>query len=303
MRAMHYKNLILLKKQNNWGLVKKICLCFFVCFVGPRAYSQQESKIVGEVQEKNESEVETTADELEPSEAPMIKKPKKKTRKRGNRTRRLKKVEAERIENNSSRFFRGRDLFELSLLYSPRSDLLLNYGFYLAYSLSPYFDLYFQNLFGAGNLINQTSDEEFQLLRYDEATGRSLQSVVGIRFFAGNSFNMTLGFGYRQVVANYRMIVQSQNKIYPVTGTLQAKSVVFESAVGNHWILSNGLVLGCDWISIVLPINRGFNYTVVSRKISEDAQKEVASAAEMFADQLSKAQTWALGLVYLGYRF
>ncbi len=190
-----------------------------------------------------------------------------------------------------------------ALLYSPLSDLFLKLGFVGTYQISEDWLSYFQVLLGRGDLLKKTDDQDLQLVRFKSATGMSVQAVLGSRYVFWNSFTLSAGLGYRQVVANYKLAVESTSRLSEASGTTVAKSLVFQSSLGNHWTFANGWTLGIDWLGLALPFAKGFTYKVLTGEISNDSGEDVSAAVENFSKKLSGTQTMTLGLIHLGLRF
>ena len=151
-----------------------------------------------------------------------------------------------------------------------------SYGADLAYNLGPSLQLGVRALNGSRDLKKDVDTNKYVLTNLEKADLQMLHVLAQARFFFGNSFNVALGTGMRWV--KYAIKVSSKQTSDTVSHSANVNSFVFGASLGNQWVFSNGLTLGCDWISYYQPVASSVKTTTTAtgstsgelKKLSDD---------------------------------
>ncbi|MEI6833103.1 MAG: hypothetical protein WCL28_03845 [bacterium] len=200
-------------------------------------------------------------------------------------------ADASKLED--SRTNRTKQRQNYSLLYTPVSDFILQFGAQAQIVRSPSLQLGFMVLTGS-----ETWGQDYER-GVIKLNGNGTAFSLTARYFLGNSFNVLTGLGYRAatVKIDIEHIVLGQ-----VAGDFKVQSATIPLFIGNQWTWPGGFTLGVDWIGAWIPIS---GETQVSFK-GDLPQKDMEELTDLFMDAgdgLAKKTSLTLFLTSIGWAF
>lgn len=201
------------------------------------------------------------------------------------------KTDASKLED--SRTNRTKQRQNYSLLYTPVSDFILQFGAQAQLVRSPSLQLGFLLLTGS-EMWGQ--DYERGVIKL---TGNGTSFSLNARYFLGNSFNVLTGLGYR--AATVKIDIEHIS-LGQVAGDFKVQSATIPLFIGNQWTWPGGFTLGVDWIGAWIPIS---GETQVSLK-GDLPQKDLEELTDLFMDAgdgLGKKTSLTLLLTSIGWAF
>jgi hypothetical protein len=142
--------------------------------------------------------------------------------------------------------------------------------------------------YGLGQDAIETSGEKFN------RDLKALTAVAKYRQFIFNSFNISGGLGYKTVNISGKKTIEQLGEL-EINGT--ASAIFGSVALGNHWTLDSGLVIGVDWYGYAFAFAPQSSGTVQLNgseiKLNGDASPE---------KEAKDGHDFALNVV-LGYQF
>ncbi len=192
-----------------------------------------------------------------------------------------------------SRTNRTKQRQNYSLLYTPVSDFILQFGAQAQLVRSPSLQLGFMVLTGSETW---GQDYDFGVVKNN---GNGTAFSLTARYFLGNSFNVLTGLGYR--AATVKIDIEHM-VLGQVAGDFKVQSATIPLFIGNQWTWPGGVTLGVDWIGAWIPIS---GETQVSFK-GDLPQKDMEELTDLFMDAgdgLAKKTSLTLFLTSIGWAF
>jgi hypothetical protein len=121
------------------------------------------------------------------------------------------------------------------------------------------------------------------------------------RKFFGNSFNMSLGLGYR-VVKTF-MELSEETTGSRIEMKTESSSVVAQAAIGNQWYWFDGFYLGIDWIGLLAPLTSGYKAEVSTEGTVSTIFDELKADSVDLAKDLGGTTSYSLLVLSLGWAF
>jgi hypothetical protein len=202
-------------------------------------------------------------------------------------------VVAPEIKLDDSRTNRADQGHGYSLLYTPLSDFLLQYGAQIYLARGPSLQIGFLVL--TGSEVKETEDVRGKVIF--GGSGVSL-SIHG-RYFLGNSFNILGGLGYRSAALK----LEVEDKVLgTVEGDLKVQSAIIPIFIGNQWTWKSGFTFGVDWIGAWIPVSRKTQASFKGDLPKQDLD-ELTDMSLDIGDGLSKTTSLTLFLTSIGWAF
>ena len=199
--------------------------------------------------------------------------------------------------DSSSDLRSSKSLFA-DILLTPLSDFSLIYGARLGYQSDASIQFSSKFLAGRSDLKSKFPQSETITVQKSEMTG--LAGSLDLRYFFGHSFSIQGGAGFRR--ANIDISVTEVSGLsVDVKQSLSAVDALF--GLGNHWMWSSGLTLGCDWIVVMVPLSSSYQ-TITSSNVADEEINTVIN--EKVAENLKRVSVKlavTLGLFSIGYSF
>jgi hypothetical protein len=197
----------------------------------------------------------------------------------------------------TSSSIRASKLFGGELLVTPLSDFFFQYGTRAFYQAGDHVQFGVLYLGGSADLKDKYTPSASVTVSNLRGTSMALWGYG--RFFVGNSFSVTSGLGYRSASITLDI---ADNRGLGLSGTVSATSFVIPVAIGNHWSWENGLTIGCDWISVMIPITSASSSTT-STNLGQSTLTTFSEFMDEQAVKISKTISGTLGLVSIGHLF
>ncbi|MBP9706058.1 MAG: hypothetical protein KBD78_00335 [Oligoflexales bacterium] len=175
-------------------------------------------------------------------------------------------------------------------------------GAAVTYHMFKDFHIGASHVVGAIDLVNEI--EEPSGIETDTAKLSTSVSQIYARYFLGNSFYLSGGFGQRTVEAN----VDVRSTVFDtgIEGSIEASSSIFNASLGNVWSWDSGFFFGCEWVGVMAPFansNSG-ELTLSGTALEEDEEfKELKKDTEDLAQFFGESTTASLFVVQLGWAF
>ena len=193
---------------------------------------------------------------------------------------------------------RAKRRFGASLLVTPVSDFVLQYGLNVFYEFGRSWQFGAMYLAGSKDIKSQLPASDG--IDITKATISGMAAVGYARYFVGNSFNLLAGLGSRSATAAYR-VEDTKTSDY-LEGHLTIQSIVLTAAIGNHWTWANGFTLGCDWLAAMVPLSGGSQSTTSGRLAGQNVTN-VDDQFKSVGDKLAKTTSLTLALTSVGWLF
>jgi hypothetical protein len=224
-------------------------------------------------------------------------KKKKKKKKLASGTASKEQSTNENAEIETSSTIRAKKRFGVEPLFTPLSDFFLQFGARAFYQAGSHFQFGALYLGGSKNLKDSLSPEP--PIKITTLTFTSMAIWAYARFFIGNSFSVTSGVGYRNATGSLELVDDRGSEVF---STFSGTSIILPVAIGNHWSLGNGLVIGCDWITGMIPITSASSSTT-STNLGSEPLRKLSDSFDSLGEDISKINSLTLALVSIGYTF
>jgi hypothetical protein len=227
-------------------------------------------------------------------------KPKKKKKKKKPSTETVSSEQQstnEKAEIETSSAIRAKKHFGVEPVFTPLSDFFLQFGARVFYQAGSHFQFGTLYLGGSKNLKDSLSPEP--PIKITTLTFTSMAIWAYARFFIGNSFSVTSGVGYRNATGSLELVDDRGNEVF---STFSGTSIILPVAIGNHWSLSNGLVIGCDWIAGMIPMTSASSSTT-STNLGSESLRKLSNSFDALGEDISKINSLTLALLSIGYAF
>jgi hypothetical protein len=201
------------------------------------------------------------------------------------------KTDASKLED--SRTNRTKQRQNYSLLYTPVSDFILQFGAQAQLVRSPSLQLGFLLLTGS-EMWGQ--DYERGVIKL---TGNGTSFSLTARYFLGNSFNVLTGLGYR--AATVKIDIEHIS-LGQVAGDFKVQSATIPLFIGNQWTWPGGFTLGVDWIGAWIPIS-GETQVSLKGDLPQKDLEELTALLMDAGDGLGKKTSLTLLLTSIGWAF
>jgi hypothetical protein len=192
-----------------------------------------------------------------------------------------------------SRTNRTKQRQNYSILYTPLSDYLLQFGAQAQLVRSPSLQLGFMVLTGG-----ETWEQDYDF-GFVKNNGIGTVFSLHARYFLGNSFNILSGIGYRAATVKGDIEHISFGSF---KGELRFQSVIVPLFVGNQWTWPGGFTLGVDWIGAWIPLS-GQTQVSMTGGLPEKDLEELTNWILKANDGLSKKTSLTLFLTSIGWAF
>ena len=197
------------------------------------------------------------------------------------------------VKLEDSRSNRTQQRQNYSLLVTPVSDFLLQFGAQGQLVRSPTLQLGFLLLTGS-----ETWEQDYEFIVVNNK-GNGTAFSLHARYFWGNSFNVLSGLGYRAATVKGDI---EHISLGSFTGDLKFQSVIIPLFMGNQWTWPGGFTLGVDWIGAWIPIS-GQTQVSISGGLPENDLEELTHQLLEANDGLSKKTSLTLFLTSIGWAF
>jgi hypothetical protein len=77
-------------------------------------------------------------------------------------------------------------------------------------------------------------------------------SVIGRSYVLENSFNFSYGLSFTNISAGASASFLGHS--FANVDLVQVKTLGFDVAIGNRWMIGEKIILGCDWVTVFQPI-------------------------------------------------
>lgn len=143
---------------------------------------------------------------------------------------------------------------------------ITGFGLEGAYLFNPDQQMVIKGLYASNDLASRIEDTPSASIKKLDVNGLLLTGAY--RQFFGDSFNMTLGLGYRKIEVEGLIALSTAGDELSFEAT--SSSVTVQLAIGNIWRWDN-FYLGADWIGFGQPLTSSYESLVTGRGSASDA--------------------------------
>jgi len=121
------------------------------------------------------------------------------------------------------------------------------------------------------------------------------------KYFLGNSFFFSAGFGYRIIETNIR-VASKIDSMFIDTNT-KSSSFCLDIGLGNRWTFDSGLYIGGNWFAAVLPVSSSYSATTSASGSATEKINEISEDNTELAKKIGSAVHYRLAAFQIGFNF
>lgn len=155
---------------------------------------------------------------------------------------------------------------------------------------------------GIGQLDLKNAVDEESTVSVEKAMIKAFSAGAHARWFVLNSFYLTSGLQYRTIGTNIRVEDSLDSSIFIETKTT-SDSFCLDLGLGNLWSFGSGFYIGAEWFGASIPFSSTFDSEVTSGGLLTTDLQETADSNEDLAEDMSKAVTYRIAVLQIGWAF